>query len=583
MLKKRRTNCLFPEELKVAVKQDRIWLKSEELPEDTLRSLYVDLGYLDKIDNNSNHLISGRRGTGKTHLLRAYKKYVQEEKAPTDIAVLSSILDISLRDTPFAEDCSGKRESYLAARNLFDQFLRSIFDQILQGVQGNLKRLSKSKSNEVNNLLTELLTEIELGSKVPVRRSLSDGQIVDAAFADDRKAKKRLSPPLLIPEEAVSVAISEQWDETDDETLRAYTGRINYQSVRELIHKILDMTDISVLHLLIDEWMELDKNTPSYIQNYFAQLLKKTFFNSPQISVVIASVWNQTSLYERADMETSSGIQIGHDIQHTVDLDTSFLESVEDIEQFCKDILFRRLSGKIEKLKAFEATDGGIDENFLIDIFDNLKNYKAYVAASHGIPRDLMKIFKYGAQTIRGDFKNYCLDFQVIDDVARRIYRSEKRETIKPGSPTKHMWSEINQYMTQSGRRVFVVEEGAQKTSSAFRALIDHELIHEIANSTLPRWVRRQHRAYFIDYGNYVDWRRTLQSKLGDLIAEYVLPTWEGMTEDDLADLTLEVVADADRYIHCDACSAMNDMSHPVFRKRRICISCGEDIVANGV
>ena len=137
--------------------------------------------------------------------------------------------------------------------------------------------------------------------------------------------------------------------------------------------------------------------------------------------------------------------------------------------------------------------------------------------------------------------------------------------------------------MTQSGRRVFVVEEGAQKTSSAFRALIDHELIHEIANSTLPRWVRRQHRAYFIDYGNYVDWRRTLQSKLGDLIAEYVLPTWEGMTEDDLADLTLEVVADADRYIHCDACSAMNDMSHPVFRKRRICISRGEDIVANGV
>src|SRR5205814_4430251 len=44
---------------------------------------------------------------------------------------------------------------------------------------------------------------------------------------------------------------------------------------------------------ILDEWMELDKRTPSDIQPLFAQLLKNTFFNSGRIAVKIASVWHQ--------------------------------------------------------------------------------------------------------------------------------------------------------------------------------------------------------------------------------------------------------------------------------------------------
>src|SRR3972149_312485 len=40
---------------------------------DKLIRSFVDPGVLQKIDNNNNQIIYGRRGTGKTHVLRAFE------------------------------------------------------------------------------------------------------------------------------------------------------------------------------------------------------------------------------------------------------------------------------------------------------------------------------------------------------------------------------------------------------------------------------------------------------------------------------------------------------------------------------
>jgi len=64
------------------------WLQSEKLPE-YLR-FYVKNEWLDQLHNNSNHIICGRRGTGKTHLLGAFCEKVKKYHNSDELCVMMS-------------------------------------------------------------------------------------------------------------------------------------------------------------------------------------------------------------------------------------------------------------------------------------------------------------------------------------------------------------------------------------------------------------------------------------------------------------------------------------------------------------
>ena len=550
----------MPDALKSALERERIWLRSEELPKDSFLQYYVDIGHIRALNSNANHLVSGRRGTGKTHLLGAFKEYINRN-CERSFAIMVSVLELSSNMSTLPNELHSKRLSRISARNQFNQLIRIFFDQFLFRISKMKDGLSDRKKAQVDNLLQDLLAEIELGSNFH-KPTTSGG--------NGRSAKRIADPKSIVVRETSG---------RNSEKEKIFEGSINHQRVRLLVEKILNVSEIKLMHLLIDEWMELDKNIPSRIQNDFSQYLKKVFFNSNCISVVIASVWNQTSLYERSGMDTSAGIQIGHDIEHTVDLDTSFFDSEEQITSFCKQLLFVRLSKKSHELYKFKLEDGSIDDVFLVDIFDTAQNFKVFVAASHGIPRELMKIFQKSSHKIGNDFRTKCICQRTINVVAQNIYRQEKRETISPGSATKAMWRRVNEYMYEKKTRVFIINDGAQKTSRAFRALIDHELIHELPMGSLPRWVRNNHRAYYIDYGNYVDWKQAHESSIDELVTESVLPSWEGIARTEVSRLMIEVVPDKDLYVVCVHCEGLNSLTHPAFEKRGFCLHCGEDPV----
>ena len=311
----RKTNCLTAAALRRALERERIWLKSEELP--SFKEYYIDIGYLKKLDNNSNHLVSGRRGTGKTHLLGAFHEYINSEKR-NEISLMISALDVSKSQSPNNQDNqSAKDSSLLVAQDLFAQFFKKFFDQFLQRVHELMNDGRAVDANRINNYLEELLSEIEVGSFFHLGDADFQSGSEILVTADDNWNQTNFSSGV------ASVITTNGGKRSKRPATERRRGAIDYQHVRMLVEKLLEAAKIDVLHILIDEWMELDKNTPSRIQNYFGQFLKKTFFNSNRISVVIASIWNQTSLYERTDMEVSAGIQLGHDINHTVDLDTS--------------------------------------------------------------------------------------------------------------------------------------------------------------------------------------------------------------------------------------------------------------------
>src|SRR5437667_6188215 len=95
----RKTASIFGRDLQAGLHHESVWLKAEDLP--AFLPFYVDQGHLDLLSDNSNQLIVGRRGTGKTHLLGAFHEYVSQN-IPTAVSVKISILEAYPQTPPTA-------------------------------------------------------------------------------------------------------------------------------------------------------------------------------------------------------------------------------------------------------------------------------------------------------------------------------------------------------------------------------------------------------------------------------------------------------------------------------------------------
>ena len=340
---------------------------------------------------------------------------------------------------------------------------------------------------------------------------------------------------------------------------------------------MIEYLGADTLYVLIDEWMQLDKTLNLGIQPYFAELLKRTFFNDKRFSVKIATVWHRTNLYDRLDLESSKGLELGEDIVLGVDLDVAFLTHEKEILEFFKSMLFTRLSYKITELRDLEL-NGQVDDRFIIELFENEQNFRALIAASHGIPRDFWQIFHKCSMKIKHDFKNCCICREIIGDVAREKYLVEKRKTLEKDSAPQLLWNRINEYMNRTSHSFFLVENMEAKNSKALRKLVDEKLCHPIPSALVPRLVRDKYKLFQIDYGNCVDSIKYRRRKMDSVLAETVLPVVPTDFEKTYESFRVQVGDIAEKVILCAWCKRSFSFEEPVFVKHKLCPKCGEPI-----
>lgn len=473
----RKTKSIFGDQIKAAIGSDRPSLKSEELP--AFRPFYVDRSLVSQLHNNSNQLIVGRRGTGKTHLLGTFKEMIEQE-CPGDFVFMISILEVFPQTPPNHDTESRAFSKKRLAKFMYQGFINIFFSRLLDAADKRLKALVAIERDsklfeEANTLLQRLFEVIETGTPYATKRTVRRTKRRTGTDTTGKGAKLDVSINNIrakISANAKLGASSRSEDVEDEvEDILALLS-IDLNQVRELCLKLMDVLKIETVYILIDEWMELDKRTPSDIQPLFAQYLKATFFNSKRFAVKIASVWHETTLYDKDDLQRSRGIQLMHDIIHDIDLDTAFITEPEEIYDFCKELLFKRLSFACEPLRDLEI-DGQVDDVFVTEFFDNRDNFKAFITASHGIPRDLMDVFHKCAVKIRRDFKTKCISYDLVYEVSKNKYSVDKRKNIDPSSIAQDLLSRVNSYMDKTGRRTFIVANKKVGNSSALRKLVD--------------------------------------------------------------------------------------------------------------
>lgn len=581
---KRKSTSLYGTALKKAIEMDEPWLQSQDLPK--YLPFYVDRGQLSAIQNNSSELIVGRRGTGKTHLLGSLKEIIDTKT--DEIAIFISILECS-QTPPIPGGETTEFASKRIAREMFGSFLREYLYKFSNTTDKLLSRLEATKEKKEHKILSEkvrekfgfLLQAIEIGKKHSVSRRSKEK--IKRSSSNEKGMKG--GGGLGISGRGVSGSVDfniaggmrrdySSVEEIDIES----TFHIDMKEVRTITEEILELLNVKRLYILIDEWMELEKVTPSKVQPTFAQMLKITFFNSKNIAVKIASIWSNTTLYDRQDMSKSIGIQLGHDIIRGPDLDIDFIEHEDEVFEFCKEMLFRRLAFVCKEIEAIQGRDQIVDDIFIVELFDNRKNFNAFIAATHGIPRQLMQLFNKCAKKLSGNFAEYAIDYTLVASIASTIYREQKRKAIDPTSSAHILLSRISRYMETKNRRTFLVKSSSASNSSALRKLIDEEHIHQIPSALTPRRIRDDYKAFHIDFGNYADWVMSRNDDHISLSSISVMPFFDTGIESCLEDWVIDIAELDESIIDCKTCGYAFLDSNAVYVKAHICPKCATDI-----
>lgn len=112
-----------------------------------LVSSYVEVGILPQLINNNNQILFGRRGTGKTHILKYFENQIKNDKNTViyiDCRVLGSSPQFSDTQLSLSHRCS----------SLF----KDILDEIYDGLLNHIAHQPNSKSDLALNALTDLST-----------------------------------------------------------------------------------------------------------------------------------------------------------------------------------------------------------------------------------------------------------------------------------------------------------------------------------------------------------------------------------------------------------------------------------------
>jgi len=591
-MKRRKTSSLYGDKIKDPLLHDRPFLRSEDLPE--FRKFYTGSHLIDLLHDNENHLIVGRRGTGKTHLLGAFDEFIREE-CPVEFSVKISILEAVPRTPPTNILETVEFTTSKLGALMYDGFLKVLFKKLLdQATERTAAMIAsgavpggddKKFHKKANDILTDLLYAIEFGEAFEVEKKKK--AVIRDKLGNTSAANGELSGSLSTSSAKLGIrgkigkGSDEKHEEEHTTEINSILG-INLFRVRSLILDLLEELRIDTLHILIDEWMELDKSIEKgSVQPKFAQYLKTTFCNDKKFSLKIATIWHRTNLYDQKDVSKSNGLQLRHDISRTVDLDTAFLTSDDEVFSFAKNILYKRLVYACDDVKEmYDKSTGEVRDIFVNELFDNIDNFKVFITASHGIPRDMMDLFNKCSLRIRRDFKNYCICHELIYSVSKAVYMADKRKNIDPDSTPQRLLVLINSYMESTGRRLFLVKNSQVKNSKSLAKLVDEELIHQTPSSVTPRSICDTHKCYLIDFGNYVDWVKTKQLDIATLLNESVLASFPDDFDQAYESYVLDVESIIKDRVFCpnQECGHIFLPSNPVYRKHKECPNCATEI-----
>ncbi len=425
---------------------------------------YLDpKGHIERLNSKQNQVIFGRRGSGKSLLLKSLK-----ETRPGVICLSINLEDF--KDISFP--------------NSIIQVLKSLINQLNKEVQSNFKifdnfkkwNRSRAIRKRYNNLLKSL------------QDRLNQPDLYDEAITQ-RKGSK-LGGDLKSGYGSTKGSLNTELTEEVETSKSFKIDKLNVlknelPELKELLNETCLLLGKDIF-LILDDFYFIRKSDQPYFIDFFHRLCKNT-----GLYLKIATIKQRTSLYIQG--ETYVGMEIGHDAQ-SLNLDYS-LENFGAMVKFMKELL-AHINSKVNV---------NIDYDKILT--DNA--FKFLCLASGGVPRDFFSLFiSLGNKMLDNEksiSKPNVIDCS-IDNLPNKM-EAFKTDTAEEKEILEHYLQFIRDEIILGKKyNSFLVSNSEAlkfpQINQAIKELVDLRLIHIVnSNTSSAPSDGLRYSAYMVDIG----------------------------------------------------------------------------------
>lgn len=473
---------------KLTLAVSRILQRSERQDDvGKLLGTFVDVGILPQLENDNNQIVYGRRGTGKTHVLRVLGSRLKAQDPRTvavyiDARILGSTTQFSDPEVPLRTRCL----------TLFRDVLGVIHDNLLEHI------IEFPSSNAT----AALAACDELGGAITDQVETITRETLRASETLGGSSSTRVDIDLSIEGPKLGAGASH---ESRAESQREATYRVRsddkvvFPALHGALRKTLELADARLI-ILFDEWSSL----PVDVQPYLAEFLKRGVLpvNRAVLKIAALEYRSRFALHSNGGM---IGFELGADISAAQDIDDYYVfdRNADVITDAYADILYRHLSAGLPEGYLEEKLNISSGTTLQSRLFTERNTFRELARASEGVIRDLINIFnKAYFDALRRNRDS--IDRKAILEAARGWFEQDKAQHLDDNLHGV-LRRIVDEVIGARRARSFLLPRELERdpvVQRLFDARVLHHMQRGYAHKDNPG-VR--YNIYTLDYGTYVD------------------------------------------------------------------------------
>lgn len=478
----------------------RIARRAERQDDAILARTFVDFGaVMAALSAVDHHIIFGRRGTGKTHLLTVLRTGREREGI---VALQLDMRNVGSAGGTYADPTIPVAQR--ATRLLID-VLAAMHGQLFEQAVASDGRVDLSA---VGQALDEFF-EAHRAVKVVGSTTIETTAAAETSFGAEAKVGASVS--LTAP--SISAGLrSENGGKESVTAKKTVTGqeihRVNFGSIGNALRRIVETLPRKRLWLLIDEWSEV----PLDLQPLLADLIRRAILPIKGMTVKIAAI-EQRSRFMLPDPSVGHvGIELGADVSATVNLDDYmvFENDEQKAVSFFRSLVYQHACAELEEV----GHPIPRDEAALISAgFTQSNAFEEIVRACEGVPRDAINILSTAAQRAN----DTTISVGDVRSAAQNWYLGSKDAAVSAYEDAKRLLSWlIDKVIKERRAKGFLLKSGVRDQLIDF--LYDERVLHVLRKGISAKdQPGQRYNVYGIDYGCYVDLISTARAPQGVL------------------------------------------------------------------
>ncbi len=481
------------EDQAVARAVSSIVARSETQPDiRVLERTYVDSGVLPQLQNRNAQMLYGRRGTGKSHVLRVLGSAVDREPGSAhfyvDLRLLGSAGQLTDPGQPLSSRC------VVAFKDLLNRIQSQLLD-----IATDPERKSVGTDTEALDNLSNAINEATVAVSARQISAETVSTTRDRLGGEITMSIKNFGAQ--VSAESAAEGSSKE-AQSFEETIRQ---TVVFASVAQRLDEALSALGIQSFYLLLDEWASL----PRDVQPYMAEFLKRVVLPSSRMVLKIAALEYRSTFSIPVGNNNVVGFEVGGDIVANLDLDDYYVHArtPDRVEGSFEELLFKHLDAALPDDYLKETLGIRRAADLRSALFTERATFVELVRAGEGVIRDFLGVFAKAYTRAAREGKRK-IDLNAVEQSARDWYLSDKSTSLSTAQETV-LQRIIRDVIGERKARAFLVE----------REVANHPMIQSLFDfRVLHLWTRGysdkerpgvRYDIYTLDYGTYVDLKRT--------------------------------------------------------------------------